>query len=84
MEYGLVECMPIYGGGLGVLSGDHLKAASDGDVPLVGVGSAVPEGLPAAVPESGRLAAGAQPDQRFLHASGAAGSGRRRRDIMVR
>ena len=38
MEYGLVECMPIYGGGLGVLSGDHLKAASDGAVPLVGVG----------------------------------------------
>lgn len=38
MEYGLVECMPIYSGGLGVLSGDHLKAASDGDVPLVGVG----------------------------------------------
>jgi glycogen phosphorylase len=38
MEYGMVECMPIYGGGLGVLSGDHLKAASDGDVPLVGVG----------------------------------------------
>jgi glycogen phosphorylase len=38
MEYGLVECMPIYGGGLGVLSGDHLKAASDLAVPLVGVG----------------------------------------------
>jgi glycogen phosphorylase len=38
MEYGLVECMPIYSGGLGVLSGDHLKAASDGAVPLVGVG----------------------------------------------
>ena len=38
MEYGLVECMPIYSGGLGVLSGDHLKASSDGDVPLAGVG----------------------------------------------
>src|SRR5271170_6876792 len=38
MEYGLVECMPIYGGGLGVLSGDHLKAASDGAVPLIGMG----------------------------------------------
>jgi glycogen phosphorylase len=38
MEYGLVECMPIYSGGLGVLSGDHLKAASDGGIPLVGVG----------------------------------------------
>jgi starch phosphorylase len=38
MEYGLVECMPIYSGGLGVLSGDHLKAASDAGMPLVGVG----------------------------------------------
>jgi len=38
MEYGLVECMPIYSGGLGVLSGDHLKASSDAEVPLVGVG----------------------------------------------
>jgi glycogen phosphorylase len=38
MEYGLAECMPIYSGGLGVLSGDHLKAASDGAVPLVAVG----------------------------------------------
>lgn len=38
MEYGLVMCMPIYSGGLGLLSGDHLKAASDAGVPLVGVG----------------------------------------------
>jgi starch phosphorylase len=38
MEYGLLDCLPIYSGGLGVLSGDHLKAASDAMVPLVGVG----------------------------------------------
>jgi starch phosphorylase len=38
MEYGLLDCMPIYSGGLGVLSGDHLKAASDAALPLVGVG----------------------------------------------
>ncbi len=38
MEYGLNESLPIYSGGLGVLSGDHLKAASDGDIPLVAVG----------------------------------------------
>jgi starch phosphorylase len=38
MEYGLVECMPIYSGGLGVLSGDHLKASSDAEIPLVAVG----------------------------------------------
>jgi starch phosphorylase len=38
MEFGLVDCMPIYSGGLGVLSGDHLKAASDAGIPLVAVG----------------------------------------------
>ena len=38
MEYGIVSCMPIYSGGLGLLSGDHLKAASDAGIPMVGVG----------------------------------------------
>jgi len=38
MEYGLTACLPIYSGGLGVLAGDHLKAASGLDVPLVAVG----------------------------------------------
>lgn len=37
-EYGLTEGLPIYAGGLGVLAGDHLKAASDMGVPLVGIG----------------------------------------------
>lgn len=37
-EFGLHECLPIYSGGLGVLSGDHLKTASDLGIPLVGVG----------------------------------------------
>jgi starch phosphorylase len=37
-EFGIHESLPIYSGGLGVLSGDHLKSASDLDVPLVGVG----------------------------------------------
>jgi starch phosphorylase len=37
MEYGLTECLPIYSGGLGVLSGDHLKSSSDCDIPLVGI-----------------------------------------------
>jgi starch phosphorylase len=36
-EYGLTECLPIYSGGLGVLSGDHLKSSSDIDLPLVGI-----------------------------------------------
>ncbi len=38
MEYGLLDCMQIYSGGLGLLSGDHLKAASDSDFALTGVG----------------------------------------------
>jgi starch phosphorylase len=37
-EFGLHESLPIYCGGLGILAGDHLKAASDLGVPLVGVG----------------------------------------------
>ncbi len=38
MEFGLGEALPIYAGGLGVLGGDYLKAASDLGVPVVGVG----------------------------------------------
>ncbi len=38
MEFGLHSSVPIYSGGLGVLAGDHLKAASDLGVPLVGIG----------------------------------------------
>jgi starch phosphorylase len=37
-EFGIAEALPQYSGGLGVLAGDHLKAASDLGVPLVGVG----------------------------------------------
>jgi starch phosphorylase len=38
MEFGVSEVLPNYSGGLGVLAGDHLKAASDLGVPLIGVG----------------------------------------------
>jgi starch phosphorylase len=38
MEYGISEALPIYSGGLGLLAGDHLKAASDLGLPLVAVG----------------------------------------------
>jgi starch phosphorylase len=37
-EFGLHESLPIYSGGLGVLARDHVKSASDLDIPLVGVG----------------------------------------------
>ncbi len=38
MEFGVDEKLPIYSGGLGVLAGDHLKAAAELGIPLVGVG----------------------------------------------
>ena len=38
MEYGITESLAIYSGGLGVLSGDHLKSSSELGIPLVGVG----------------------------------------------
>ncbi len=38
LEYGLHESVKLYSGGLGVLAGDHLKAASDMDLPLVAIG----------------------------------------------
>jgi starch phosphorylase len=37
-EYGIATALPQYSGGLGILAGDHLKAASDLGVPLIGVG----------------------------------------------
>lgn len=39
-EYGLTECLKIYSGGLGVLSGDHMKSSSDLGLPLMGIGLA--------------------------------------------
>ena len=38
MEFGLEARLPLYSGGLGVLAGDHLKAAAELGIPLVGVG----------------------------------------------
>jgi starch phosphorylase len=37
-EFGITEVLPQYSGGLGILAGDHLKAASDLGVPILGVG----------------------------------------------
>jgi starch phosphorylase len=37
-EFAVADCLPIYSGGLGVLAGDHLKAASDLGLPVIGVG----------------------------------------------
>ncbi|HVW10498.1 MAG TPA: alpha-glucan family phosphorylase [Bryobacteraceae bacterium] len=37
-EFGIHESVPIYSGGLGVLAGDHIKSASDLDIPLIAIG----------------------------------------------
>ena len=44
MEYGLTESLGTYSGGLGILSGDHLKSASDLGLPLVAIGLLYQEG----------------------------------------
>lgn len=44
MEFGLAEAFQNYSGGLGILSGDHLKSASDLGLPMVGVGLLYQEG----------------------------------------
>lgn len=43
-EFGLHEALPIYSGGLGILSGDHCKAASDIGLPFIGIGFLYPQG----------------------------------------
>jgi glycogen phosphorylase len=43
-EFGIHESLPVYAGGLGILAGDHVKAASDLGIPLVGVGLFYVEG----------------------------------------
>ena len=44
MEFGIHEIFPIYAGGLGVLSGDHVKEASDLGLPFIAVGLYYSEG----------------------------------------
>ncbi|MBW2367130.1 MAG: alpha-glucan family phosphorylase [Deltaproteobacteria bacterium] len=44
MEFGIHESLPLFAGGLGVLAGDHLKAASDIKLPLMGIGLLYREG----------------------------------------
>ncbi len=57
-EYGICESLPIYSGGLGVLSGDHLKSASDLNIPLVAVGLLYKNGYfrQKLTPDGGQLA----------------------------
>ncbi|MGD2125943.1 MAG: alpha-glucan family phosphorylase [Desulfobacteraceae bacterium] len=43
-ECGVADCLPIYSGGLGMLSGDHLKSVSDLNLPIIGVSLAYQRG----------------------------------------
>jgi len=43
-EFGIHNSLPIYGGGLGILAGDHCKEASDLGLPLIGIGFMYPQG----------------------------------------
>lgn len=43
-EFGLHECLPLYGGGLGMLAGDHIKSSGELGLPLVGVGLCYQQG----------------------------------------
>ncbi|MFX0084467.1 MAG: alpha-glucan family phosphorylase [Candidatus Hodarchaeota archaeon] len=43
-EYGLHQSLPVYSGGLGILSGDHIKETSDLGIPFVGLGFIYPQG----------------------------------------
>ncbi len=44
LEFGIAQSLPIYSGGLGILAGDHLKSASDLNIPLVAIGLAYKQG----------------------------------------
>ena len=68
-EYGLTECLPIYSGGLGILSGDHLKSSSDRDYPLIGVGLLYQQGYFRQMLNPDGWQQERYPDQRFLHAA---------------
>jgi glycogen phosphorylase len=63
-EYGWHEAVALYSGGLGILAGDHTKAASDAGVPLVAVGLWYPEGY-----FHQRIAADGQQEAVYQHKS---------------
>ena len=63
-EFGLSETFAQYSGGLGILAGDHLKAASDLGIPLVAVGLLYREGYFRQKPHRRLLAGGAVPRPR--------------------
>jgi glucan phosphorylase len=75
----LHESLPIYSGGLGVLAGDHIKSASDLDIPLIGIGLFYGQGYFLAAPGQDRMAARRVSADRRESAAHAAGHRRKRR-----
>jgi starch phosphorylase len=66
-EYGLTECLPVYSGGLGILSGDHLKSSSDQDYPLIGLGLLYQQGYFRQFLNPDGWQQERYPDERLLH-----------------
>ncbi len=75
-EFGIAAALPQYSGGLGVLAGDHLKAANDLGLPLTGVGPLLPPRLLPPGAGRARLATGALPAPRPAGHGAVAGQGR--------
>jgi glycogen phosphorylase len=67
MEFGLDESLPIYSGGLGILAGDHLKAASDLNIPLVGIGFLYQQGYFKQYLNSDGWQQESYPENKFFH-----------------
>ncbi len=83
MEYGLSECLPIYSGGLGVLSGDHLKSASNLCFPLMGMGLLYQKGYFKQYLNIDGWQQESYPDKRLLQSARITGSGRDRQASLV-
>ena len=75
-EFGITAVLPQYSGGLGILAGDHLKAASDLGVPLIGVGLLYRHGYFRQSLSPRRLAAGDLPGPRPRRAAALAAARR--------
>ena len=81
-EFGIHESVPIYSGGLGVLSGDHIKSASGLGIPLVAIGLFY-EGLLQTASRPGRLSARRIPGHESGKRANGAGAGSDGRQITV-
>ena len=77
-EFGFRESLPIYSGGLGILAGDHCKAASDMGLPFIGVGLLYRQGYFQQNADRRRPAAGDLQRFRLRRPAGRSGARRQR------